>query len=264
MTAGPADREAARIARRIARPRIWQYDFLMLEEIAAALRREAAALNGSSSMDVLDVGCKVQPYRSFFAERTGRYVGLDRARWAGVSVIADAARLPFPDDSYDLVLCTQTLYQVRDFRAALAECVRVLRGNGRLLLTTIGVWPYPPEERVHRFSRRELEELLSEFGEARVEESGGYLRIVPLLANTALAMGVERYLRRRWGTAGRVVSAPCKGVYAAVNLAALAAESLVRSAARAGSGLAESVRGLDPYLAVNYLAVVTPRKRGGV
>ena len=121
---------------------------------------------------------------------------------------------------------------MEDFRAVLAEFVRVTRKGGRILLTTIGIWPYPPAVRLHRWSRRELEEVLSEFGEARVEENGGYLRLVPQLANAALAMGVEGYLVRRYGRAGRVASAPLKGVYLGLNLLALSGERVVRAAAR--------------------------------
>jgi SAM-dependent methyltransferase len=253
-------REAARVVRRISRPRLWQHDYLMLKEIADGLTRQAAALNGKVGIDVLDVGCKYAPYRTLFEGRASRYVGLDLNRYRGVGVQSDAARLPFGDDRFDLVLCTQAFYLMEDFRQVLAEFVRVTRRGGRILLTTIGIWPYPPGVRIHRWSRRELEETLSEFGETRVEESGGYLRLVPQLANAALAMGVEEYLNRRYGRAGRVAAVPLKGIYLGLNLLALSGERLVRSAARAGLGMARAVESLDAHLAINYLAAVTPRK----
>ena len=253
-------REAARVARRIAHPRMWQYDYLMLNEIATGLSRQAAALNGKTGIDILDVGCKYKPYRALFAGRASRHVGVDLERYQGVEVQSHAAHLPFGDDSFDLVLCTQAIYLMQDFRAVLAEFVRVTRRGGRILLTTIGIWPYPPAVRLHRWSRRELEEVLSEFGEARVEENGGYLRLVPQLANAVLAMGVEGYLVRRYGRAGRVAAAPLKGVYLGLNLLALSGERLVRSAARAGFGMARTLQDLDGHLAINYLAAVTPRK----
>lgn len=257
---GEKRREAERVARRIAAPRLWQYDFLMLREIADGLGRQAASLNGKTGIDVLDVGCKYKPYRSLFAGRAARYVGVDVKRYWGVEVASDAAHLPFPDDSFDLVLCTQAFYLMDDFRSVLKEFVRVTRRGGRILLTTIGIWPYPPAVRLHRWSRRELEEALGEFGETQVEENGGYLRLVPQLANAALAMGVEGYLIGRYGRAGRLAAAPLKGVYLGMNLFALSAERLVRSAARAGFGMARTLQDLDSHLAINYLAAVTPRK----
>jgi len=232
----------------------------MLKEIADGLTRQAAALNGQAGIDVLDVGCKYKPYRALFQDRASRYVGLDLSRYRGVEVQSDASRLPFGGNCFDLVLCTQAFYLMEDFRRVLAEFVRVTRRGGRILLTTIGIWPYPPGVRLHRWSRRELEEVLGEFGEARVEESGGYLRLVPQLANAVLAMGIEEYLIRRYGRPGRMAALPLKGIYLGLNLLALSAEKVIRSASRSGIGVARALHNLDTHLAINYLAVVTPRK----
>jgi SAM-dependent methyltransferase len=248
------------VIRRISRPRLWQYDYLMLREIASGLAREAAALNGKTGLSVLDVGCKYKPYRELFMGKTSHYVGIDLAPYPGLEVRGDAARLPFRSECFDLLLCTQAFYLLEDFRKALSEFVRVTRRGGRILLTTIGVWPYPPAIRLHRWSRRELQEVLSEFGEARVEETGGYLRLVPQLSNAALAMGVEGHLRRRYGRAGGWLALPLKGVYLATNLLALGCEKAVRAAATAGSGMGRSLTDLDAHLAINYLAVLSPRK----
>jgi SAM-dependent methyltransferase len=253
-------REAERVVRRISHPRLWQYDYLMLREIVAGLAREAASLNGSSGLSVLDVGCKYKPYRDLFAGKAERYVGIDLKPYRGVEVRGDAGRLPFRSESFDLLLCTQAIYLLDDLRGALAEFVRVTRRGGRILMTTIGIWPYPPATRLHRWSRRELQEVLSEFGEARVEETGGYLQLVPQLANAALAIGVEGHLRARYGRTGSVLALPLKGIYLATNLLALGCEKAVRGAARAGSGVGRSLREMDSQLAINYLAVLSPRK----
>jgi ubiquinone/menaquinone biosynthesis C-methylase UbiE len=45
---------------------------------------------------------------------------------------ADAERLPFPDESFDLVLGHAVLHHVPNLAAALAECARVLRPGGTL------------------------------------------------------------------------------------------------------------------------------------
>jgi len=252
--------EAERVVRRISHPRVWQYDYLMLRQIAAGLAREAARLNGKGGLEILDVGCKHSPYRSLFEKRAARYVGMDLETFPGVSVQGDASRLPFPSDRFDLVLCTQAFYLLARPREALREFVRVTRPGGRVVLTTIGIWPHAPRDRHHHWNRRELEEVLAEFGEARVEENGGYLELVPQLASAALAMGVEGYLARRYGRAGRLAALPLKAVYMGMNLSALAFEGLVRGAARAGIGTARSLASMDDHLAINYLAVVTPRK----
>jgi SAM-dependent methyltransferase len=46
---------------------------------------------------------------------------------------ADAARLPFPDNRFDLVLSAAMLHHVPIWQDALAQAVRVLRPGGRLI-----------------------------------------------------------------------------------------------------------------------------------
>ena len=62
-----------------------------------------------------------------------------RARAAGLGRDADlreadAAALPFPDASFDTVVCTLAMCAVPDERSVIAEMGRVLRPGGRLLL----------------------------------------------------------------------------------------------------------------------------------
>ncbi len=50
---------------------------------------------------------------------------------------SDAARLPFPDSSFDAVLSSEFLEHARDLRAVVAESARVLRPGGLFLYETI-------------------------------------------------------------------------------------------------------------------------------
>jgi ubiquinone/menaquinone biosynthesis C-methylase UbiE len=57
----------------------------------------------------------------------------------------DAQALPFPDASFDTVVCTISLCSIPDDRGAVAEMKRVLRPGGQLLLldhvpSTVWVW----------------------------------------------------------------------------------------------------------------------------
>lgn len=51
---------------------------------------------------------------------------------AGAYLVADAAALPFPDASFDLVVAYNSLMDVDDLDASVAEAARVLATDGRL------------------------------------------------------------------------------------------------------------------------------------
>jgi 2-polyprenyl-3-methyl-5-hydroxy-6-metoxy-1,4-benzoquinol methylase len=50
-------------------------------------------------------------------------------------VVADGARLPFPDDAFNVVVCSEILEHVPDLDAVLSEISRVLVHGGRLYAT---------------------------------------------------------------------------------------------------------------------------------
>ncbi len=91
---------------------------------------------------VLVDGCGVGMYLGRLEPAASQAVGLDieheRAlqarRLAGQVLCAAGEQLPFPDDTFDLVLSHEVLEHVRDDRLALDEIVRTLKPGGRLLL----------------------------------------------------------------------------------------------------------------------------------
>jgi len=104
---------------------------------------------------VLDVACGTGLIARLAAERVGpagSVTGVDLAPDmiavaqatpppAGSDIdwhVADAASLPLPDDSYDVVLCQMGLMFMEDRPAALAEMRRVLATGGRLAVNTPG------------------------------------------------------------------------------------------------------------------------------
>lgn len=52
------------------------------------------------------------------------------------ALVADAEALPYPDESFDIVLCAFTLFFFADTERALAEFRRVLRDGGALAIST--------------------------------------------------------------------------------------------------------------------------------
>ena len=71
--------------------------------------------------------------RRILEHAAATYTGADLNPGPG-DVEADVQALPFPDGSYDLVVCSHVLEHVPDDRAALREMHRVLRPGGVALL----------------------------------------------------------------------------------------------------------------------------------
>jgi SAM-dependent methyltransferase len=95
----------------------------------------------------LDLGCGEGRVARDLALRGHRVTGadvsptlLDAAREAhpeGDYVLADAADLPFPDGSFDLVIAYNSLMDVDDLPGAVREAARVLVPGGRLVLSVL-------------------------------------------------------------------------------------------------------------------------------
>ena len=57
----------------------------------------------------------------------------------GAAVNGDGTRLPFPDDTFDRIICSEVLEHIPDDDAALAELHRVLKPGG-MLAATVPTW----------------------------------------------------------------------------------------------------------------------------
>lgn len=101
---------------------------------------------------VLDLGCGTGTFSLPLARLGCKVTGIDpsagmlarareKAEAAGLAVTfieGDAQRLPFADNSFDLVVTVTALEFMRRPRAALAEALRVLKPGGRLVAGFLG------------------------------------------------------------------------------------------------------------------------------
>ena len=129
----------------LRRSRPWHRLSYIVEALPRGLQALAADLDAPAGARVLDFGCADQPYRRFFGADVD-YLAADLPGnpQANVEIAADGT-VPVADGSVDVVVSTQVLEHVADPALYLAECARVLRPGGRMLLSTHGLMVFHPD-----------------------------------------------------------------------------------------------------------------------
>lgn len=106
---------------------------------------------------------------------------------SAVFTVGDAGRLPFADESFDRVICSEVLEHLPDVDLALSEIDRVLKPGGRFALSVPRYWP---------------EKICWALSEGYQNTPGGHVRI---FRDQALRRQVEdrgyRFYRRHWAHA---------------------------------------------------------------
>jgi len=99
-------------------------------ELYEQIKRHAGYIHGR----VLDVGAGTFPrYQNFFT--CSEYVRMNMEPGSNTDVVGRVEDIPFPDGSFDSIVCTQVLGDVYELQKAFNEFYRVLRPRGVILVT---------------------------------------------------------------------------------------------------------------------------------
>jgi SAM-dependent methyltransferase len=149
---------------------------------------------------LLDVGCGARPYEPFFSDAVSEYVGVDVANPAA-DLEGTVEAIPVPDESFDIVLCTQTLEHANDPARAVRELRRVVAPGGRVLASTHGVQVYHPNpDDYWRWTHAGLLRLFGENGpwsSVEVTPGSGTTACIGMLAATYIDLFAKRAQLRR-------------------------------------------------------------------
>lgn len=143
-------------------PPVWRHDAYTLRRLAISIRSllnagldSARSIHGSKAGVAVDIGAGNTPYRSLFTERGLNYIGCDiDVDELGASApqvrIAPGQQIPLEALSADWVVSFQVLEHVWDLDWYLGEAKRLLKPEGRLLISTHGTWLYHPHPTDYR------------------------------------------------------------------------------------------------------------------
>lgn len=121
----------------------------------------------ATSDKTLDIGSGSSLYANYFPNR----LGLDIAKSRNPDLIADAHSLPFRNESFDCILCTEVLEHLKEPHKAKNEMNRVLRDGGKLILTTRFIFPlHDTPDDFYRFTKYGLRYLLRDWDIVKIQE----------------------------------------------------------------------------------------------
>ncbi|HEV3409478.1 MAG TPA: methyltransferase domain-containing protein, partial [Chthoniobacterales bacterium] len=139
-----------------------------LEFTRANLRPEEIQGRAVIEVGAFDVNGSVRPIISALGPAS--YLGVDLQAGPGVDEICDATRLVarFGPESFDVLVSTELLEHVRDWRCVISQFKQVLKAGGLLLITTrsrgFGYHAYP-----HDFWRYEPADMRAIFADFELE-----------------------------------------------------------------------------------------------
>lgn len=93
---------------------------------------------------LLDFGCGRKPYKNLF--QVDQYIGVDIEQSghsheiSQIDVYYDGKTIPFTDGYFDSVLCSEVFEHVFEINDILLEINRVMKKNGKILITVPFVW----------------------------------------------------------------------------------------------------------------------------
>jgi len=135
-------------AERRRNPRWFDTDWMLLSQLARAIRAMAAA-HVRPGQVAIDLGCGSRPYADIFRAAGAIYLGAELDGSAEL-MIDGGGRVDAKDGTADLILSFQVLEHVRDIDTYFAEAHRLLKPDGELILSTHGTWLYHPHPEDHR------------------------------------------------------------------------------------------------------------------
>lgn len=134
--------------------------------------------NQATEEKTLDIGSGDKNYINFFPNITTVDIDPDRKP----EIVADVCCLPFKDEEFGVVLCTEVLEHLPNPSMAIKEMQRVLKNGGKIILTTRFIFPvHDAPGDYYRYTKYGLKELFKEWHIEYLQEETNSLETISVL-----------------------------------------------------------------------------------
>lgn len=150
--------------------------------IRRELLKKVATYAPQLSGKLLDFGCGEKPYKSLFKNVTD-YIGLDfeneghSHKNEQIDFFYDGKKIPFDNESFDSIFTSEVFEHVFNLPEILPELNRILKVDGKILITCPFVWnEHEIPHDYARYTRFALEDLLKKngFSVLKIDKCGDF------------------------------------------------------------------------------------------
>ena len=160
-----------RLSKRITRKNLYSYLDQSINEISE---------NTSEKLSILSVGSGGEVYEHLKKlEANHNLIQSDINENRKPDVVTDVCNMTvFEDNIFDVVFIIEVLEHVKEPQNAINEIHRVLKPNGRLILSVPYLFPiHSAPYDYYRFTKHGLEYLLRNYKQAEIKERSGYIDV---------------------------------------------------------------------------------------
>jgi SAM-dependent methyltransferase len=154
---------------------------------------------------LIDLGCGRQLYKKELLPYVKKYIGVDHPKASlkykekeQPDILADAADVPLPSDSCDLVMMVSVLEHLPDPLKAIQESYRLLNNKGHLIIITVQFYPiHDAPYDYFRYTPYALKELLktSKFKIVTLNSLGNFPILYSQLFNIYLLYSLKNLIK---------------------------------------------------------------------
>jgi SAM-dependent methyltransferase len=155
--------------------------YLIRSGLYKSIRQLSPALGGK----LLDLGCGSKPYQQLF--NCEEYIGIDFVNPGhpheseNIDIYYDGKTIPFPDNHFDSILCSEVFEHIFNLDEVLIELHRVLKPGGSILITCPFIWKeHETPNDFARYTLFALESILTKqsFVPVATQKAGNFIEAI--------------------------------------------------------------------------------------